>query len=353
MYHLFQLTNAIPNKTYPDLFELVIEGMATHSSAFGVQMAATACLYNLTKGALSKVIHPNLLSKGINLTLIAMGAFPKEYQLQKNSLLTLYNDRILLEVNFNRLKCTVLVLDTLCKFSDDNVYRMAAAICSILAAKITSAETSQLGSKVKYMSKLLEIVANRVSNQHADITLKFTLSALWNLTDDSPDWCTVFVVKKGVYLFLKVLQKFKNDATVEPKVLGLLNNIAEVSELRKYLMLDDFISQLYDLLGSENIDVSYFAAGIVANLASDENEHWTASKYTKEEILVRMEEGIMQWQVPQSEMVAYRSFKPFMPLLAPSMDYRVQLWALWAIRHVCTRIREFFITIITINISEH
>ncbi|XP_044764036.1 protein zyg-11 homolog B-like [Coccinella septempunctata] len=338
LYHLFQITNRASPEPCPEMFELVLPVMAHHPLVFGVQMAATACLYNLTKGELSKNIHPNLLSKGINLTLNAMTNFPKEYQLQKNSLLTLYNDRILLEVNFDRSKCAVLVLDALCKFSDDNVSRMAAAICSILASKITSKETSQLGSKVKYMSKLLEMVANRVKNEMSDITLKFTLSALWNLTDDSPDWCTVFVIKKGVLLFLKVLEKFKNDSTIEPKVLGLLNNIAEVTELRKYLMLDELMEQLYFLLKSENIDVSYFAAGIVANLASDGEEPWIATSHGREEMLAEMEDAIIQWEVPQSEMVAYRSFKPFIPLLAVNMDYRVQLWALWAIHHVCTKI---------------
>ncbi|XP_045466414.1 protein zyg-11 homolog B-like [Harmonia axyridis] len=346
LYHLFQITNRASPEPFPEMFELVLPVMENHPLVFGVQMAATACLYNLTKGELSKNIHPNQLSKGINLTLNAMSNFPKEFQLQKNSLLTLYNDRVLLEVSFNRSKCAVLVLDALCKFSDDNVCRMAAAICSILASKISSRETSQLGSKIKYMSKLLEMVANRVKNELSDITLKFTLSALWNLTDDSPDWCTVFVVKDGAVLFLKVLQKFKNDSTIEPKVLGLLNNIAEVTHLRQSLMLNELINELYGLLRSDNIDVSYFAAGIVANLASDGDENWIATSHTREEMLREIEDAIMQWQVPQSEMVAYRSFKPFIPLLNIDMDYRVQLWALWAIHHVCTKIPKRYCTML-------
>lgn len=47
--------------------------------------------------------------------------------------------------------------------------------------------------------------------------------------------------------------------------------------------------------------------------------------------------AIMQWKVPDSEMVAYRSFKPFFPLLDCWMEYQVQLWAVWAIHHVCMK----------------
>lgn len=94
LYHLFQLTSAF-QEPRPDIFELVLPAMAAHPTKFGVQMAATACLYNLTRGDLSKHIHPRLLSRGVKLTLNAMNMFPDEYQLQKNALLTLCSDRIL------------------------------------------------------------------------------------------------------------------------------------------------------------------------------------------------------------------------------------------------------------------
>lgn len=45
----------------------------------------------------------------------------------------------------------------------------------------------------------------------------------------------------------------------------------------------------------------------------------------------------MQWEQPQQEMVAYRSFNPFFPLLKRKDAPQVQLWAVWAIQHVCLR----------------
>jgi Zyg-11 family protein len=60
--------------------------------------------------------------------------------------------------------------------------RMSVAICSILAAKISTSETTVLGSTPKYMRKLLAMVRAKMESNQVDITLKFTLSALWNLT---------------------------------------------------------------------------------------------------------------------------------------------------------------------------
>jgi len=217
------------------------------------------------------------------------------------------------------------------------VFRMSVAICSILAAKISTEETSELGSHASYMKKLLSIVRNRMMENHLDITLKFTLSALWNLTDESPRTCKVFLDEEGMELFLDVLRAFPNEPTIETKVLGLLNNIAEVAWLRTSLLVDPFIQVLRSLLHSSSIEVSYFAAGIVAHLASDKPERWLVHGTPKQVITGELWSVVSHWDYPQEEMVAYRSFKPFFPLLVPKQEEAVQLWAVWAIHHVCTK----------------
>jgi Zyg-11 family protein len=45
----------------------------------------------------------------------------------------------------------------------------------------------------------------------------------------------------------------------------------------------------------------------------------------------------MEWNSPESEMVAYRSFSPFFHLILCYEAPQVQLWALWAILHVCSK----------------
>ena len=111
-------------------------------------------------------------------------------------------------------------------------------------------ETSRLGSEPNYMKKLLELVRHHVAAGQVNITLKFTLSALWNLTDESPSTCSVFLNEGGMALFLLVLSTFPNDVSIETKVLGLLNNIAEVRELRETILVDGFVSQLRYVLAT-------------------------------------------------------------------------------------------------------
>lgn len=336
---LYYLYNQTQNFSEPrlDIIQLVLPVMQRHSKVLVIQMAATACLYNLSKSNLGQQIHPKWLKQVVELTLNAMENFPTHQQLQKNTLLTLCSDRILQEVPFDRYRCARLVMDSLVCFDDPSMNRMSVAICSILAAKISTTETTCLGASPPYMERLLNIVKIKTQTGEVDIMMKFTLSALWNLTDESPSTCSVFLSRGGMELFLKVLEKFTNESAVETKVLGLMNNIAEVAHLRKDLMKDEFLVILRSLLRSEHIDVSYFAAGIVAHLASDGPEVWAAAKISRKEMLKELGEVVLKWEVPENEMVAYRSFNPFFPLLTCFETYEVQLWAVWAIHHVCSK----------------
>lgn len=243
LYKIFMLTTHF-EAPRPDVIKLILPVMNMHSKQSPIQLAGTACLYNLTKGQVGEQIHPHILRDVVHTTLTAMSIFPDHAQLQKNGLLTLCCDRILHEVSFDKYWCARLVLDCLLTFNDSSTDRMAVAICSILAAKISTAQTALLGAKSVYMRKLLTLVQIRMEEKSVDITLKFTLSALWNLTDESPATCEVFLAENGLTLFLKLLTVFAQDAAVETKVLGLLNNIAEVSPLRSALINEPFVSQL-------------------------------------------------------------------------------------------------------------
>ena len=52
---------------------------------------------------------------------------------------------------------------------------------------------------------------------------------------------------------------------------------------------------------------------------------------------------VSEWKTPEEEMVAYRSFRPFFPLMAPAQPFPVQMWASWAIHHVCSKNGEFLL----------
>jgi len=334
LYHLFQLTNGYTDPR-EDFIRNVLRAARQYPSVYNIQMAVTACLYNLCHGDLAVKLHPHILRDVVNTDLDAMETFHQHQQLQKNILLTICCDRIINDVNFDRFRCAKLALKCLGEWQDNSMNKMSVAICSMLAARITTAQTSELGSHIAYMQKLLAIVRTKKQERSIDVTLKYTLSALWNLTDESPMTCQVFLVEGGMDLFIEVLDTFPGDKCIETKVLGLLNNIAEVPHLRSNLLKDQFLANLRSLMYSHEIEVSYFAAGIAAHLSSDETLDWTKGTIDKTEFNNELEEVVMKWKMNVPEMVAYRSFRPFYPLMAENQPMSVQLWAVWALHHVC------------------
>lgn len=336
LFHLFSLTHFM-EKARPDILKLVALGMKNHPTILNVQLAASACVFNLTKQELAFGMPVRLLGHVTQLLLEAMKTFPNHQQLQKNCLLSLCSDRILQEVPFNRFEAAKLVMQWLCNHEDQNMQRMAVAIISILAAKLSTEQTAQLGAELFIVKQLLHIVRQKTSQGTVDATLKFTLSALWNLTDESPTTCRHFIENQGLELFIKVLESFPSESSIQQKVLGLLNNIAEVGELHTELMVQGFLDHIRSLLHSPEVEVSYFAAGILAHLTSRGVTVWTLDMPLRVTLLEQLHSAILKWPTPECEMVAYRSFNPFFPLLGCYQSPGVQLWAAWAMQHVCSK----------------
>ncbi|XP_075011843.1 protein zyg-11 homolog B isoform X4 [Calonectris borealis] len=282
LFHLFSLTHVM-EKTKPEILKLVVIGMRNHPLNLPVQLAASACVFNLTKQDLAAGMPVRLLADVTHLLLKAMEHFPNHQQLQKNCLLSLCSDRILQDVPFNRFEAAKLVMQWLCNHEDQNMQRMAVAIISILAAKLSTEQTAQLGAE------------------------------------------------------LFIVRSFPSESSIQQKVLGLLNNIAEVKELHSELMWKDFIDHISKLLHSVEVEVSYFAAGIIAHLISRGEQAWTLSRSQRTSLLEQLHSAILNWPTPECEMVAYRSFNPFFPLLGCFMTPGVQLWAVWAMQHVCSK----------------
>uniref|UniRef100_A0A8C7W6V6 Zyg-11 family member, cell cycle regulator n=1 Tax=Oncorhynchus mykiss TaxID=8022 RepID=A0A8C7W6V6_ONCMY len=333
LFHLFSLTHVM-EKPRPDILKLVVLGMKNHPATLNVQLAASACVFNLTKQDLAAGIPVRLLGTVTQLLLEAMCTFPNHQQLQKNCLLSLCSDRILQEVPFNRFEAAKLVMQWLCNHEDQNMQRMAVAIISILAAKLSTEQTAQLGAELFIVKQLLHIVHQKATQGVVDATLKFTLSALWNLTDESPTTCRHFIENQGLDLFIKVLESFPSESSIQQKVLGLLNNIAEVGELHVELMVQGFLDHICSLLHSPEVEVSYFAAGILAHLTSRGEAAWTLSITLRSDLLEQLVCGVGGGGAPVCASV---SFNPFFPLLECFHTPGVQLWAAWAMQHVCSK----------------
>ncbi|XP_066125266.1 protein zyg-11 homolog A [Saccopteryx bilineata] len=338
LYRLFTETFSM-KVTMPALLKFIAIGMRNHPLDLPVQFTASACALNLTHQGLARGMPVRLLSEVTCLLFKALQNFPHYQQLQKNCLLYLTNSRILMDVPFDRFDAAKFVIRWLCKSENSKMQTMAVSIMSVLALQLSPEQTVQLKEELfMAIKELLAIVKQKTTENLDDVTFLFTLKALWNLTDESPAACEHFLENQGLAAFIKVLETFSESA-IQSKVLGLLNNVAEVRELSSKLVTKDVLKHISILLHSKEIEVSYFAAGIIAHLTSD-RQPWTSCDLPRSALLQDLYATIQNWprsSCKMTSLVTYRSFKSFFPLLGNFSQPEVQLWALWAIYHVCSK----------------
>ncbi|KAI3375220.1 hypothetical protein L3Q82_021710, partial [Scortum barcoo] len=278
LIHLYNLITDI-DKPRPDVLKLVLSGMQSHPTSPHVLLVATACVFNLTTQDLAEAMPVSLLSSTVTQLLHAMKTFPNHQQVQKNCLLALCSDYILQDVPFDKYVAATLVINWLSSHEDPTLQRMAVAVISILVTKLSTEETAQLSEDISIMKQLLAIVQQRAMVGVVDSTLKFALSALWNLTDEMPTAARNFIECQGLELYEEVLESYCTEPSIQQKILGLLNNIAEVEVLQANLMEEDLLEHILSLLQDSQLEVGvrYFAGGVLAQLAS-RPEAWTLER---------------------------------------------------------------------------
>ncbi|XP_054889766.1 protein zyg-11 homolog isoform X2 [Poeciliopsis prolifica] len=347
LIHLYRLTTDT-DKPQPDMLKLVVEAMQSHPESPHVHLLATACVFNLTTRDLAEVMPVRLMSSMVTQLLHAMATFPDIQQVQSNCLMALCNDYLLQNVPFDRYSAAVLVIKWLSNHEEPTLERVAVAVVSILVAKISIEETALLSNDVSFMKQLLTVVQQKAMLGVVDPTLKFALSALWNLTDETPAAARNFIECQGLELYKEVLESYYSETTIQQKVLGLLNNVAEVEELQSDLMDEDLLEHILSLLQGPQmvVGVRYFAGGILAQLASRAGA-WTLDHELRSTVLEQLHESILTWPHLEQEMVSYRSFRPFCPLLQTCQPPGVQLWAVWAIHLVCRQNASYYIQMLT------
>ena len=362
LYYIFFLTRVYQPKQQNLLIELILHVMSVHGGTQAIQMASSACIYNLTRSANTEQIHVRYLAQIVQAIMNVMATFPDHQQLHKNCLLTLCSDRILHEPRFNFYRLAKLVMKDMHKYIDLAIIQPGVAILSLLTTRLSIHECALIGSigNLKRLFQLIEqqidrlqtiqIIQNDQSQQsvnHLDLmlnhpqqlrsddTLRFCLSLLWNLTDENPIVCENFIQSMGLDLFQRLLHLFPGDNIVQTKIVGLLSNIAEVSPLKNYLYSIDIIPLMQKYMTEAIPDVAFSATGILAHLLYEQNED-----EIDEDLCRRMRDAINTWKNPETNMVNYRSLKQFIPLLYCTRIPVVQVWAVWAIHHVCSTDRK-------------
>lgn len=198
-----------------EILNLIIDLLHAYLGTVNIVLVSTACLYIFTQMIFTNVtgvtptLHPHLLSKVVQINMITMDKYSTNQPVMKNILLTLCSDRILQEIAFDRMACMQLVMDSLLTFQEPTLNRLALAVCSILAAKIPTEQTTLIGQQLKYMNRLLEFVQRKnvtLDAENRDVLFKLALSALWNFTDESPMTCQTFIEHGGLQLYIEALE---------------------------------------------------------------------------------------------------------------------------------------------------
>lgn len=100
--------------------------------------------------------------------------------------------------------------------------------------------------------------------------------------------CLLAQCSSYIYVYLPLIILFLLMFGFSPSSSPLQNNIAEVKELHSELMWKDFIDHISKLLHSVEVEVSYFAAGIIAHLISRGEQAWTLSRSQRTSLLEQL-----------------------------------------------------------------
>uniref|UniRef100_A0A8R1DSM1 Uncharacterized protein n=1 Tax=Caenorhabditis japonica TaxID=281687 RepID=A0A8R1DSM1_CAEJA len=255
-----------------ECLRLVCVAMQHSLSTLAVQIAGSACLYHLCKMKRIKRLSVKEVNNCIERSLDAAEQYRSMTQLQKNVWLTICNDYLLHLDGIDFYRTCKVAMDTMLLNRDASVERMTIAIVSIVTPKMKPAEAKTLTIDPKYVNHLVRIMNDYLEayhreyrngherdNDNALYTLKFTLSALWNLTDECPTTCKSFLEAGGVEIAFRILRAFEMHGNVQTKVLGILNNLAEVKDLQlQELCKQEYISVLLSIGAFSDFSRNFF-----------------------------------------------------------------------------------------------
>ena len=211
---------------------------------FQLLQAVTAVFYNCLSDRIeiSKSVSKSLVPKILHsvLDILELTSISTEFmRAAKNCLLILCQESAL-SSEFDFFRASSLILKTLDRFGWDkdvnkhdqlNIRRLTVAITSILASKVGTDQTPLLGSR-QYLSRIImcakerfldstranmiavQLASSPAEFQHAtsiDAIYKYSLSALWNLTDESPNSCAIFIEEGGLEVCLESLDLYEDD----------------------------------------------------------------------------------------------------------------------------------------------
>uniref|UniRef100_A0A672LFH0 Protein zer-1 homolog n=1 Tax=Sinocyclocheilus grahami TaxID=75366 RepID=A0A672LFH0_SINGR len=312
--------------------QLVITALKTHKYDKSIQVTGSAALFYLTNTEYRSDQSVRLRRQVIQVVLNGMEHY-QEVTVQRNCCLTLCNFSIPEELEFQYHRVNLLLLKILEPVrQDESIQRIAVHLCNALVCQVDNDHKEAVG-KMGFVKTMLNLIQKKLQDRMCDQVMEFSWSALWNITDETPDNCQMFLECNGMNLFLDCLKEFPDKQELHRNMLGLLGNVAEVKALRPQLLTKQFITVFSELLDSkaDGIEVSYNACGVLSHIMFDGPEVWTMEEPRRTHVMDKMWAAIQSWDVSSRRNINYRSFEPILRLLPQSSAPVSQHWATWAL----------------------
>ncbi|KAJ8285759.1 hypothetical protein GJAV_G00030610 [Gymnothorax javanicus] len=330
--HLFDIARIQHCNQLLRALQLVISALKLHKYDKSVQVTGSAALFYLTNTEYRTDQSARLRREVIQVVLNGMEQY-QEVTVQRNCCLTLCNFSIPEELEFQYHRVNQLLLKILEPArQDESIQRIAVHLCNALVCQVDNDHKEAVG-KMGFVTTMLNLIHKKLQDKMCDQVMEFSWSALWNITDETPDNCEMFLNCRGMTLFLECLKEFPDKQELHRNMLGLLGNVAEVRALRPQLLTKEFITVFSELLDSkaDGIEVSYNACGVLSHIMFDGPDAWAMDEPKRDAVMDRMWRAIQSWDVNSHRNINYRSFEPILRLLPQSIAPVSQHWATWAL----------------------
>ncbi|XP_022908305.1 protein zer-1 homolog isoform X2 [Onthophagus taurus] len=334
IFHLFRFGSC---KYYGQALNVILTAMNKHLTEKHIQISGSASLFHIVKSA-GKELHGilRLKRKVITALLNGMSVHRNDDTMMRNGCLVLCQFKVPLDVVFDYERLVELLLHSVYGMPQESfVQRIGIYLLNTVACQVDGQQKIKLG-ELGAVNKMLWLIAERLKRGICDDVLEVAWSTMWNVTDETPLNCQIFLELKGMEYFLECLQKFYDRDELLRNMMGLLGNVAEVHFLRSNLMTKEYITVFSQLLESvsDGIEVGYNAAGVISHIASDGPEAWTIDEPRREDVLARMTTAIGKWNLRSQRNINYRSFEPILYLVSIHHTPECQHWAVWALANL-------------------
>ncbi|XP_018578075.1 protein zer-1 homolog [Anoplophora glabripennis] len=345
LFHLFRFENC---QYVGQALNIVLEAMNRHLYERHIQISASATLFYIVKG-FDRQLHDVKIKRRIITTLLnGMSIHKNDDTMMRNGCLTLCQFRIPIDILFDYERLANILLHSVDGLAQESfVQRIGIYLLNSLACQVDGQQKVKLG-ELGAIDKMIWLITERLERGLCDDVLEVAWSTMWNVTDETPSNCRRFLENKGMEHFLSCLEKFTDKEELLRNMMGLLGNVAEVKELRHYLVTPEYLSVFSRLLDSQSdgIEVSYNAAGVISHIASDGPQVWTVTEPSRNYVLNKMVLAIDRWDLNSQRNINYRSFEPILYLVKVYHTAECQRWAVWALANLTKVYPEKYCTLV-------